>query len=268
MNQAEIHQFLVNFFKKRQATFEHNEPGLLKIKLTEDLDQRLMNRPFYWQYVKKLGYKGDPMSVTFISDKQKKGEAGEWIHYGSPRLEQLFQMILDEGKYAELYEQINQDERHAFHPWFICNMLVRYRGAYTHDEMVSVGVYLINGAMRFRMMDEIINHQFNEVIPDYCYKIPPIINRIRAIQIINRELQHRISERSTNFEYESFELYQKEKNMTEELFQGREDDIDLLKENIEQQIYDRLYPKVDLSLINCGLFYLTESRSKKLLNVS
>ncbi|WP_194840808.1 YqhG family protein [Filobacillus milosensis] len=269
MNQAEIHEFLVHFFYKRQATIELNERGLLKVKLTEELDQKLMNRPFYWQYVKKLGKQGEPMSVTFISDESKKEEKGEWIHYGSPRLEQLFQMIFEEGRYAELYEETNQDERQALHPWFICNLKVRYQGSYTQDELVSIGVYLINGTMRFKMMDEILQESFVNVIPDYCYKIPPIISHNRAIQMINQEISLRINQKSSAFEQESMELYQKELNMTDHLFKTREDeDTEVLQKNIEEQIYNRLYPKVQLKLINCGLFYLTENRSKHMMNIS
>ncbi|MGP4072468.1 YqhG family protein [Piscibacillus sp. B03] len=268
MNQAEIHDFLVQFFYKRNATIEYNDTGILKVKLTEELDQRLMNRPFYWQYVKKLGYKGDPMSVTFISDENKKAEKGEWIHYGSPRLEQLFQVILEEGKYTELFEQTPTEERQPLHPWFVCNLMVRYQGAYTHDEMVSVGVYLINGTMRFKMMDELLDEAFSKIIPDLSYKIPPIISSKRAVMMINEEIKHRIKEKSLSFAKQSEEIYQKEMDMTNQLFQEREEeDGELLKENIEKQIYDRLYPKVHLKLINCGLFYITEARSKKMMSV-
>jgi Bacterial protein YqhG of unknown function len=268
MNQAEIHDFLVQFFYKRDATIEFNETGILKVKLTEELDQRLMNRPFYWQYVKKLGQKGDPMSVTFISDENKKAEKGEWIHYGSPRLEQLFQLIFEEGKYTELYEQNSIQERQPLHPWFVCNLMVRYQGAYTHDEIVSVGVYLINGTMRFKMMDELLDEAFSTIIPDFSYKIPPIISSKRAVMMINGEIKQRIEKKSLEFAKQSKEIYEKEITMTEQLFQDRqEEDGELLKENIEKQIYDRLYPKVHLKLINCGLFYITEDRSKKMMSV-
>ncbi|WP_175615237.1 YqhG family protein, partial [Piscibacillus halophilus] len=203
MNQAEIHEFLVQFFHKRQATIEYNEQGILRVKLTEELDKRLMNRPFYWQYVKKIGHQGEPMTVTFISDENKKDEKGEWIHYGSPRLEQLFQIILEEGKYTELYENNPSQDRQPLHPWFVCNLLVRYQGAYTHDEMVSVGVYLINGTMRFKMMDEILDQSFSTIIPDLCYKIPPIISTKRAVLMINEEIKERIEMKSAAFAEQS-----------------------------------------------------------------
>ncbi|RPF55643.1 YqhG family protein [Aquisalibacillus elongatus] len=268
MNQAEIHEFLIDFFYKRKATIEYNEQGILKVKLTEELDKRLMNRPFYWQYVKKLGYQGDPMTVTFISDENKKEEKGEWIHYGSPRLEQLFQVIREEGQYTELYQSANSNKRQALHPWLICNLIVRYQGAYTHEEPVSIGVYLINGTMRFKMMDEIMNKDFLTTIPDFCYKIPPIISKNRAIKMINQELSDRIKTKSKTFEQESIELYEKEINMTNQLFQGRDEEDGTLKQNIEQQIQDRLYPKVHLNLVNYGVFYMTEQHSKELMSIS
>ncbi|MGM8214101.1 YqhG family protein [Bacillaceae bacterium W0354] len=269
MNQVEIHQFLYQFFTKRQATVINNEQGLLTVKLTEQLDQQLMNRPFYWQYVKKLGYQGDPMTVTFISDEQKKEEKGEWVHFGSPRLEQLFQIILQDGKYAELYENVQvTNERTALYPWFVCNFIVRYQGAFVNDELISIGVLLTNGTMRFRFMDEIIDEIFKDNIPDYCYKIPHIISPTRASTLVNQEIKQRIKQKSNDFEQQSLNLYKNELELIDELFKKREDDeIDSLKKNNEQQIYNRLFPQVKLQVINSGLFYLTKDKTNQLMTI-
>lgn len=268
MNQAEIHQFLINFFSKRQAEIIRDDEGLLEVKLTEKLDQQLMNRPFYWQYVKKLGYEGEPMTVTFISNESKKGEKGEWIHFGSPRLEQLFQIILDEGKYAELYENISVgNQRAPLYPWFISNFIVKYHGAYVHDELISVGVLLTNGTMRFRLMDDIKQYDFIDTPPNYCYKIPQIISPQRANQLIELEIKERIRQKAKNFEQLSLKIYEEELNLLNELLQSREEDdedLQLIKKNNEEQIYNRLYPKVSFVVINSGLFYLSQQLTQKL----
>src|SRR5690625_1235888 len=269
MNQDEIHHFLYSFFTKRKAKILNNEQGLLTVKLTEKLDQKLMNRPFYWQYVKKLGYEGDPMTITFISNKNRKEEKGEWIHFGSPRLNQLFQMVIEDGAYAELYEQVNvQQSNIPLYPWHVCNFIVRYNGAYVNDELISVGILLTNGTMRFQWMDEIIDENFSDKVPHYCYKIPPIISIKRASDLIYQEIEQRISMKSKGFENKSLDLYEKEIELIDQLFQERDEHFDeSTKTNHKEQIYNRLYPEVKLLIINSGLFYLSKQLTEKLLTV-
>lgn len=77
MKQVEIQPFLIDFFESRQASIVEKSDGILTIKLTEQLDEQLMNRPFYWQYVKKLGKVGETMSVTFITAEEKENRLKE-----------------------------------------------------------------------------------------------------------------------------------------------------------------------------------------------
>lgn len=46
MKQVEIQPFLIDFFESRQASIVEKSDGILTIKLTEQLDEQLMNRPF------------------------------------------------------------------------------------------------------------------------------------------------------------------------------------------------------------------------------
>ena len=48
-----LHNFLINYFEASQCEV-NSEDETLDVKLTEEMDEQLMNRPFYWHYVKKL----------------------------------------------------------------------------------------------------------------------------------------------------------------------------------------------------------------------
>ncbi|PKR78979.1 hypothetical protein CEY16_04285 [Halalkalibacillus sediminis] len=262
MNQAEIHPFLLDFFRERGGKIVHEENGLFKVQLTEALDEELMNRPFYWQYIKKLGFKGEPMSVTFITDDTKRNQTGEWVHFGSRRLEQFFQIIQRDGMYTELYEQHTPGQQQsAMYPWFVCNVNVHFNGYYTSDEIVSVGVLLTNGTMRFGMMEELESLSLSSQIPDYCYKIPSIIPPKKAAEHLMNELESRVIEKSKSFAEQSSHLYESELDLIRDLGQDLKDEE---IKSMKQQIFDRLYPKVNFKVINGGLFYLTAATCSRL----
>ncbi|MDV2580972.1 YqhG family protein [Alkalibacillus haloalkaliphilus] len=264
MKQAEIHGFLYEFFDHRQASILENHDGLLTVKLTRELDQQLMNRPFYWQYINTMGYEGEPMTVTYKSKEGVEAD-GEWIHFGSPRLQQIFNVIQEEGRYTTLYENISGNtKRTPLYPWFVCNLQVKYRGWYIHDEMVSIGILLTNGTMRFNWIDENIDQHFVQHVPDYAYKIPYIISPERSIEHLTKELSNRIEQESTSFSEKSIELYNQELNMLDELTELHTEEDQQFYDQSKEQIYERLYPKVEVNWINGGLFYLTQERTRQL----
>ncbi|MFC0014803.1 MULTISPECIES: YqhG family protein [Allobacillus] len=268
MKQADIQSFLIDFFTSRQASIVEKSDGILTVKLTEQLDEQLMNRPFYWQYVKKLGKVGETMSVTFITDEEKRDQQkGEWIHFGSPRLDQIFHIIQREGAYTVLYEdcQSNSTTKTPLHPWLICNIRVKYRGFLSKDELVSVGIRLIDGTMRFQMMDEIEHKNFASSVPNFCFTLPTIISTERAVERVTEELQQRIKQKSTHFVNKSHRLYEREMNMLKKLIIDDEKD-DAEHQRAKVQIFERLYPQVDLEWINLGYFYVSEQMSKELIS--
>ena len=84
-----------------------NRPSYMTVQLTIELDKELMNRPFYWHYLEKTGGVPNPCSLTLITDPDTVPEniKGETIHFGSPRLHQIFQSTKNLASYIRLYEK-------------------------------------------------------------------------------------------------------------------------------------------------------------------
>lgn len=51
--QIDLSDFLVNYFETKQCTILSKNEGQIHIQLNEEMDRELMNRPFYWHYIKK-----------------------------------------------------------------------------------------------------------------------------------------------------------------------------------------------------------------------
>ena len=64
MQQQEIHNFLLTYFKANHCEIIENQDTYITIQLTIDMDKELMNRPFYWQYLEKTGGVPNPAKLT------------------------------------------------------------------------------------------------------------------------------------------------------------------------------------------------------------
>ncbi len=130
MQQAEIYEFLEEYFNNNQCEIVDRSPGHLKVQLTIDMDKELMNRPFYWHYLEKTGGIPNPASITFITNKEKapEGLKGEFIHFGSPRLHQLFQSTKKLAGFVRLYEKtpVMPNKQTSLFPWLLVNIKISY----------------------------------------------------------------------------------------------------------------------------------------------
>src|SRR5699024_338995 len=186
---SNLHDFLQSYFAAHHCELLHNENGFLTVQLTEKMDRALMNRPFYWHYIKKMGHPGEPKQLTLITVPEKKDGKHEWIHYGSPRMHQIINHLHEHEKYTKLFEQINTNEKTALYPWLITNIKISYRGKQKKDEMISIGLHLVNGVMKLEMMDELQRKNLQNTIPDYCYTISPMIKLQSGFKRIEKVLE-------------------------------------------------------------------------------
>ena len=52
------------------------------------------------------------MRLTLITNPENEENDGELIHYGSPRLHQIFQTTKELGSYIRLYEDVRHNGQH------------------------------------------------------------------------------------------------------------------------------------------------------------
>ena len=128
MKITDLHQFLVTFFQAHQCKLIVNQPGLLKIQLTKEMDKALMNRPFYWHYIERMGQEGEPMQLTLMTDTKQKHENAEWIHFGSPRLQQIMNYLKKTSKYTKLFQVVDTKVNTPLYPWLVINLKITYAG--------------------------------------------------------------------------------------------------------------------------------------------
>jgi hypothetical protein len=260
MQQQEIHKFLETYFLANDCEITENQSGYLNVQLTIDLDKELMNRPFYWHYLEKTGGVPNPMSLTLISDPDRVPDniKGESIHFGSPRLHQIFHSTKKLASFIRLYERSPapyKEQQIPLKPWIGLNVKISYQCDRKKDVFRSVGLQLINGQMIEGFHDQLLKIDLTPKIPDYSFTLSPLIMPKSGLLRIENYLKSKIESENHSWADEARERWNKDLNLLEHFYR----DSDEKSESYEmekQALQEQYEPKINISIINGGLFYL------------
>ncbi|GAJ98595.1 superfamily II DNA/RNA helicase, SNF2 family [Geomicrobium sp. JCM 19055] len=125
VNQAKVHRYIERYLTTSGAQFLSRSPEDIEVQLTRELDEELMNRPFYWHYLDKTGATPQPMQMRMTTNVENSN-GFEKVHFGSPRLHQFFSSALNKGRFTRLYEQTAPHSRTALYPWLCLNVRISY----------------------------------------------------------------------------------------------------------------------------------------------
>ncbi|MBS4202920.1 YqhG family protein [Lederbergia citrea] len=261
MLQKEIHQYLESFFEGNDCLIEENGEGHLTVQLTIEMDKELMNRPFYWTYLEKTGGIPNPMKVTFISDPEKAPDdlKGEVIHFGAPRLHQLFRATKKLAAYIRLYEEPNKagNNRHIpLHPWLSLNIKISYHCDRKCDNLRSIGLNLINGTIVESFQEKIEGITLKPKIPDYCFTVSPIIKPVSGIKRIETYLINEIEAGEHDWANEAISRWNEDLKLLDHFYADHEEKPETYE--IEKlALKDQYEPFVSVDIINGGIYYIS-----------
>ena len=260
MSISDLNQFISNFFTAHQCKTLYNQDGVLTFQLTEAMDRALMNRPFYWHYIKKIGQTGEPQALTLITNPEKKKEIkGELIHFGSPRLQQIMNHLKSNERFTKAFENIiNNTSNTALHPWLVTNIKITYTGKMQKDEMFSIGLNLVTGAMKSQMMEYLYTIDLQNTISDYCYTISPMIKLKSGFKRIESVIEDYLQNQSHTWADRSIQTMKEDIQLVEHFYTDTsEEDKEQLKQELTE-IKKRYEPKITMSVVNGGVFYLSQ----------
>lgn len=260
MQQQEIHNFLISYFQANDCPIIENQQGYLTVQLTIELDKELMNRPFYWHYLEKTGGIPNPMQLTFITNKEIAPDhiKGEIIHFGSPRLHQIFQSTKNLASYIRLYENHNQHNHQTpLLPWLCMNVKISYQCDRKRDVFKSIGLQLINGQMIEDFHDHLQQIPLTPKIPDYSFTLSPLVKPKSGLLRIENYLKSLVDEDDHLWAEEARKRWDQDLRLLEHFYEEIEEE----NENYETEkkaLQEQYEPNINISFINGGLFYLTD----------
>lgn len=259
MTQQEIHQFLERFFQACDCEIVENNKGYIIVQLTVEMDKELMNRPFYWHYLEKTGGTPNPAKLTFITDPNAAPNnlKGELIHFGSPRLHQLFHCAKKLSGYIRLYEnkQGQANQHIPLKPWLSINIRISYQCDRKRDIFRSMGLQLINGQLVDDFQTIISNMSLSAKIPDFAFTLSPLIMPKSGIIRIENTIKKSLLDEDHTWAEEAKKRWQKDLKLLEHFYEEEDKEAESLL--IERMaLKDQYEPKINISIINGGLFYL------------
>jgi Bacterial protein YqhG of unknown function len=261
MQQQEIHKFLERYFLANNCEILERQSSYMTIQLTIELDKELMNRPFYWHYLEKTGGVPNPMCLTLITDPDKVPEniKGETIHFGSPRLHQIFQSTKNLASYIRLYEQPTtfENKQIPLRPWIALNVKISYQCDRKKDVFKSIGLSLINGQMVQQFHDKLLKMNLTPKIPDYSFTLSPLIMPKSGVARIENYLKGEVEKESHSWAEDARKRWEKDLHLLEQFYKDDQDKVDSYQVE-KQALKDQYEPKIMMSIINGGIFYLSD----------
>lgn len=258
-----LHDFLHGFFELHDCEVHKTDEGLLHVKLTRELDEALMNRPFYWHYMDKLNQVGEPTTLQLDINKKQTESNGEWIHFGSPRLQQIFNFIEKKAKYTVLYEKRESTVQEPLYPWLICNLRVNYCGLQKKEVIYSIGLHLIHGAILLDMMNRLESLSFDRMMSDYTYTISPIIRPVSGLKRVYDFIESNIEQEDLTWAEQAMQTLNEEVELLQH-FYYEENEEDLFQQE-KEDLTKRLFPTISIEIINAGIFYISNDSTSKLM---
>ena len=261
MQQQEIHNFLERYFSANDCEIIENVDSFMTVQLTIELDKELMNRPFYWHYLEKTGGTPNPMKLTFITNQNSIPEdtKGEIIHFGSPRLHQIFRSTNNLASYIRLYEMVTKQVQHniPLHPWIGLNVKISYQCDRKRDLLLSLGLHLISGMIIENFQEKLDQIMLTPKIPDFCFTMSPIIKPKSGLKRLEHYIRGMIESDDHTWANEARKRWDEDLRLLDHFYEDLEEKPESYK--IEKEALREQYePKVNITIINGGLFYLAQ----------
>ena len=261
MQQQEIHNFLERYFISNNCEITENHNGYLSVQLTVDLDKQLMNRPFYWHYLETTGGTPNPMKLTLITDQEKapKDLKGELLHFGAPRLHQIFQSTKKLAGFIRLYQQIDQQQpgNIPLHPWLGLNVKISYQCDRKRDILMSLGLHLISGVIVENFQERLETLDLTPKIPDFCFTMSPLIKHKSGLNRLQQYIRGFIESDDHTWADLAHERWNEDLSLLDHFYEDLEEKPESY-ETEKEALREQYEPKVKIEIINGGLFYLTQ----------
>ncbi|MFK3937220.1 YqhG family protein [Alkalihalobacillus sp. NPDC078783] len=261
MNQSEVRKYVERYFEANDCPPVERQPDFLTVQLSIDMDKLLMNRPFYWHYLEKTGGSPNPMKMTLITESTSntKEMKGEYIHFGSPRLHQLFQSTKSLGSFIRMYEdvQVSRGQSTPLQPWINVNAKVSFQCDRKKDVILSLGLNLIHGQIVTDFHAKMMEIPLTPKLPDYCFTMASLIKPASGLIRLQKMIQTFANNEPDDWAVQARQRWQQDTELLESFYEEyaeKPESYQLEKEALREQ-YE---PRIEVEMINGGLFFLQQ----------
>lgn len=254
MQQIDLYRYLTRFFKASGCTLLPTpHQGQIHVRLTEKMDQLLMNRPFYWHYIHQTG--GTPETATLILNTDLTLADGEPVYLGSPRLHQIFETTKQLASFIRMYQKLPDQANRSLEPWIELNVKISDQCDLKRDRIASIGLQLINGTLVEGFHQVLNKLTLSSRMPDYCYTLTPLITVRSGLARIEKLIERELRSESTEWADEAEKRWKQDQQLLD-LFYEHETEMPEVYSRERETLKEQYQPRTTVRLINAGLYYL------------
>lgn len=268
MNKIDIRAFVTRYLTAMDCHVVESSAGHVRTRLSELADRDLVNRPFYWSYVEKMGIEPQPVTLSFVfePDKSPPDTKGEHIALGSPRLLQLFRSAQKHGQFVRLYEDMPlnlQSPRGSrpYTPWLGINYKIEWISDQLRNEIHSLGIHLLDGTIQDNFFETLKTRPWTPRLPSHRFVTNPNITIINAVNQLEFYIQGYLEQLDDSWAVEAEERMQEELDRLAEYYKETpsrtdEEQFQAEYERRKQETKWQYQPRVEVSVVGAGLFYM------------
>lgn len=264
MNQQQLRSFTERYLKEMDCHIIESTPAYILTQLSTAADKDLVNRPFYWMYVERMGIEPTPVQLCFVFDPQNfpEDKRGEHFFYGCPRFTQMVRSAQKNGRYVRLYEVSKPSSMlfntsKAYTPWLCINFKVSYICDQKKDALRSLGINLCSGEIQEDFNALLNQKKWTTKLPAHRYIPPQALSWMEAVSELEYYLYEQLQQEDLSWAQNAEKRLKNELEQLEHFFPVEaSEEIKKEKKQRQVELMKQYLPRIDVHVINAGVFYL------------
>src|SRR5699024_982064 len=196
---------------------------------------------------------GTPKEIT-VQTSFTEEKRLDWITVASPTFDKIIAFLKQKNQYIHLYERVETTEKTLLQPWLLINFSIVYEGIQKREEIISIGLNLMNGAYQIDTMETVEQMEFTHAISEYCYTTSPLIRIQSGYKRMEKLLDDHVATQKHDWAIEAYEQMTAQCAMVHYFYENNDDDE--AKAKALDEITQLFQPTITYDVINGGIVYL------------
>ncbi|MFB1080687.1 YqhG family protein [Jeotgalibacillus sp. JSM ZJ347] len=183
----EICKLVIEYLKSEGANVTESS-GQAVVQLTEQLDRKFMNRPFYWYYRDAVCKPGDPLQVMIVhSPSPAQQKEIIQIYPDHPVFLAMFNSAQNDNRFFIGYEQSQPGER--LFPWILIHLTAETVPPGSPSHRVEGRLSLTTGQTAFDVRKELEEQKLTDSRPNGSILLTNKIPYATSLNMLNQKLE-------------------------------------------------------------------------------
>lgn len=262
MQKNALRSFVEDYLQAMDCQIISSTSNAIHTQLSIEADKDLLNRPFYWMYVEQMQLPPQPQQLylRFKPEQEPDEPTGEWIYDGCPRLQRMYQSVRKRGRFVQLFQaapDIDRNQQLPYHTWLAVHFLLSYLCDQKKERLVSLGINLQTGESRSNIYSWLQTISWENSLPPRCYLQPPSLSLAKATARLEQQITNELEAENHHWAEEANERLASEL----ELLDRYDNEESAEKRKRQLEIIWQYQPRIQVQVINAGLFHLFERSS-------